>query len=206
MYMWEFLLNLLKVNEEINYSLIVAIVFSYFFLIWLVICIWVYFDARKRYVSGITCVCFALFVLVFGPPALMFYIMIRPEHTIEEEYYINLALSGEKESKPIYFDGDKGFDISINLSVQPRENDKGQHRMDMRVEWYPHPEKKVQKINKPFENMLKKYIGEISRLFGNFKLIRRKQKEEKSQKSDKKEDFQKKEKNFKKSVKSKLEK
>lgn len=135
--MWDFLLDLVRVNEEINYSLIISVVVGYLFFVWFIICVWVYFDARKRFVSNFTSIAFAFFSLIFGPPALIFYIMVRPEHTLEEDYLMNMALSGEKQAKPIYFEGNKGFDITFNLSVKPKAKKDGKHKMDMMVEWYP---------------------------------------------------------------------
>ena len=135
--MWNFLLDLVQVNEGIDYSLIVTIVVAYFVFLWFVISIWVFIDAKKRYDSLIIRVLVWLFVLLFGPPALIFYILIRPEHTLEEEYYMNMALSGDRELKPIHFDGEKGFEIALNISVQPREIDADKHKMYMNVEWSP---------------------------------------------------------------------
>lgn len=135
--MLDFFLNLIEVNESVNYALIISVIVSYFLVIWFIVSIWVFFDARKRYPLLITSTLFALFTVLFGPPALIFYIMVRPEHTLEEDYYMSFALSGEKEARPIYFDGNRGFDISINLSLQPKESDKDKHKMRMNVEWAP---------------------------------------------------------------------
>lgn len=135
--MIDFLLSLIEQNEAINYKLIVSVVLGYVLFLWFIVCIWVFFDAKKRYSSIYSSFFFMIFVLIFGIPAILFYILIRPEHTLEEEYYINLALSGEKELKPILFDGDRGFDISINFSVQPKENENDKHKMMMNVEWMP---------------------------------------------------------------------
>ncbi|MFC1780194.1 hypothetical protein ACFLY9_00660 [Patescibacteria group bacterium] len=146
--MWDFLLNLVQVNESINYSLIISVIVSYFFFIWFVVCIWIFFDARKRYESTITPALFCVFILIFGIPALIFYIMIRPEHTLEEDYYMNLALSGEKALKPICFDGDKGFDISINMAVQPKTEKDGKHKMEMQVAWIPQKFQSQGKVQK----------------------------------------------------------
>ncbi len=140
--MAEFLLNLVDVNENINYSLIITVIVSYLYFLWFVICIWVFTDGQRRYKTVIPSVLFTIFVFIFGPPALIFYVMVRPEHTLEEDYYINLALSGEKELKPIYFDGNKGFDISINMSVQPKENSNDKHKMFMDVSWMPQDAKR----------------------------------------------------------------
>ncbi|MBU0975926.1 MAG: hypothetical protein ABIE03_03380 [Patescibacteria group bacterium] len=146
--MWDFLLDLIKVNEDVNYSFIISLFVGYFFIIWFIISLWVFFDAKKRHSSVVLCILYWFFVFVFGPPALVFYIMIRPEHTLEENYYMNLALSGEKSVRPIYFDGNKGFDISINLSVQPKEAEDSEHKMYMNVEWFPNDQKGAE-LGKP---------------------------------------------------------
>ncbi len=130
-------LDLIKVNEEINYTAIISIVVGYLAIIWFVVCIWVYYDANKRFRNFITPWLFLVFVLVFGPPALIFYIMIRPEHTLEEEYLMDLAMSGEKELQPIRFDGNKGFNISLNISVEPKKGTDKKNEMNMNVEWLP---------------------------------------------------------------------
>lgn len=132
-----FVLDLLKVNEGLNYGLIAAIILSYLFFIWFIVSLWVFVDARKRYKHLATPFLFMILSLFLGLPFLIFYIMARPEHTLEEDYYVNLALSGEKELKPIVFDGEKGFEISLNLSVQPRQTAEGKHTMAMSVEWMP---------------------------------------------------------------------
>lgn len=144
--MSEFILNLIKVNESIDYPLIIAVVIAYFLFIWLVICGWVFFDAKKRYGSFLTPILYFLFVLFGNVPAAIFYIMIRPEHTLEEDYYINLALSGEKELRPIVFDGDRGFDLTLNISVQPKQSEEDKHKMMMNVEWVPQRVEKEQSV------------------------------------------------------------
>jgi len=141
--MVDFFLNLVKVNEGIDYAFWISICVAYFFIIWFIVCIWVFSDARRRYENTIHSVLFFLFTLLFGPPALIFYIMIRPEHTLEEDYLINLALSGERELKPIYFDGEHGFDIAINLSVQPKTEASDNHKMNMSIQWMPQSAPKI---------------------------------------------------------------
>ncbi len=140
--MADYILDLLNANETVNYSLILSFVAAYIIFMWFIVSIWLLTDARKRYKSGIQPILYAIFVLFFGPPALIFYIMIRPEHTLDEDYYINLALSGEKQSRPIYFDGERGFDINVNLSVQPKEtSEDNKHKMNVEVSWMPKEDK-----------------------------------------------------------------
>ena len=135
--MADYILDLLNANETVDYSFILSAAAAYVLFMWLIVCIWVFFDAKKRYKSILMPFQFTVFSLLFNLPALIFYIIIRPEHTLDEDYLLNLALSGEKQSKPIFFEGDKGFDISINLSVQPKENSDNKHKMDVDVSWMP---------------------------------------------------------------------
>lgn len=167
--MVDFLLNLVNVNENVDYSLIIAVIISYFLFIWFIICIWVFFDGQRRFKSIITSILFSLFSLLFGPPALIFYIMVRPEHTAEEDYYINLALSGEKELKPICFDGDKGFEISINLSVQPKESVNDKHKMMMQVAWMPQKISQKRVVDRRSNVVLSRIKTKLAGLFGNCK-------------------------------------
>jgi len=136
--MADYVLDLLNANESVNYSLILSFIAAYIIFLWFIVSVWSFFDAKKRYQSILQPIFFTIFVLLFGPPALIFYIMIRPEHTLDEDYYVNLALSGEKQARPIYFSGDKGFDINLNLSVQPKDiSENGQHKMNVEVSWIP---------------------------------------------------------------------
>jgi len=146
--MLDFFLDLIQVNEKIDYAMLVSIIITYLFIIWFVVSIWVFADARKRYSSIITPFLFTIFIIFFGPPALIFYILIRPEHTLEEDYYMSMAMSGGKESRPIQFNGDDGFDIAINLSVKPKQSQEKSHQMLVDVEWNPQPidRKKMKKM------------------------------------------------------------
>jgi hypothetical protein len=168
--MIDFFLNLVKVNEGINYTFIISLIAGYLFLLWFVVCLWVFFDTRKRYHSIFISFIYMLFVLLFGPPGLILYILMRPEHTLEEDYYINLALSGEKELKPILFDGDKGFDIQINLSVEPKQMPDDKHKLAMNIGWMPHvhEEKKVVMKTKKERMMIKNLRSKLLSLFDEF--------------------------------------
>lgn len=179
--MADYILDLLNANETINYSIILSFIAAYIIFMWFIVSIWLFTDAKKRYQSSIQPLLFAFFILFFGPPALIFYIMIRPEHTLDEDYFINLALSGEKQSRPIYFDGDKGFDISINLSVQPRESsDDNKHKMNVEVSWMPKDKSRLESRNnvkvkrssivglkKRIRAMSEEVINAVTSIFGN---------------------------------------
>jgi len=147
--MADFLLGFIQVNEEINYSLIISLIAGYLFTIWIIICLWVFSDTRKRYKHFIVQFGITFLVFLLGLPFLIFYIIIRPEHTLEEDYYINMALSGEKDLKPIEFDGNRGFDISFNISVSPKETPDGKHSMNMGISWMPQGSASIG--NKPAE-------------------------------------------------------
>ena len=135
----EFILSLIDTNQGINYNLVIIGVLAYLAILWIAICIWVYTDARKRYESIIYPIIIFLFVLVFNIPALIFYVMIRPDFTFEEEELLEAAVYNRKKLEPIIFSGTEGFDISLNLRVIPRRNEDGQskHEMDLDVSWIP---------------------------------------------------------------------
>ena len=135
--MSDFFLEILDYNEGVDYALIISIVVGYLLVVWFVVCTWVFADSRQRYESFFTSVFLTIVVFLLGPPFLMIYILIRPEHTLEEDYYMNLALSGERELKPIQFDGDKGFDFNLNISVEPKKTKDKKHEMNMNIAWIP---------------------------------------------------------------------
>ena len=184
--MWNFLLDLVQVNETIDYTLIISLILSYLFLLWFIITIWVFFDAKKRYRKLLMNILIWLFIFAFGPPALIFYILVRPEHTLEEEDIMNMALSGERAMKPIHFDGNRGFEISMNFSVQPKQVASDQHKMLMNVEWSPSKGNTVQIEQKKKEsgsNIQKKISSVISKGKRKVNQIKRKRKAVKMEKS-----------------------
>ena len=87
----EFILKQIQDNQNRDWDSIFKALGIFLILFWLCICIWVYFDVRTRYKRRITAILVTLFVLIFNIPALIIYVVLRPEHTKEEIKLIQSA-------------------------------------------------------------------------------------------------------------------
>jgi len=87
----EFILKQIQDNQNRDWDSIFKALGIFLLLFWLCICIWVYFDVRTRYKRRITAILVTLFVLIFNIPALIIYVVLRPEHTKEEIQLIKSA-------------------------------------------------------------------------------------------------------------------
>lgn len=115
----DFLMNILESN--LNYGSIISIFLLYIFLIWLMLCVWVFIDAKKRY--GKLWVAIGLFflVLILNLPALVFYLIIRPDNEEDNVLYLHsedgASNSGGVNVPIVNFTGQDGFVISLQLKV-----------------------------------------------------------------------------------------
>jgi len=87
----EFILKQIQDNQNRDWDSIFKALGIFLLLFWICICIWVYFDVRTRYKRRITALLVTLFVLIFNIPALIIYVVLRPEHTKEEIQLIKSA-------------------------------------------------------------------------------------------------------------------
>lgn len=65
-------------NLRIEHVLFVFV--TYLLILWLLVPIWVYIDSKKKYHNNFISIVFALLVLPFNIPGLIFYIIIRPDN------------------------------------------------------------------------------------------------------------------------------
>ena len=87
----EFILKQIQDNQNRDWDSIFKALGIFLILFWICICIWVFFDVRTRYKRRITAILVTLFVLIFNIPALIIYVVLRPEHTKEEIKLIQSA-------------------------------------------------------------------------------------------------------------------
>lgn len=80
--MFDFLLEILELN--IDYRSILTYSLVYLLSLWLLFAVWIYFDAKKRYKNSVLPYILFLVVFILNFPALIFYLIIRPED--EEDY------------------------------------------------------------------------------------------------------------------------
>ena len=144
----DFLVNILETN--INYSSILVIIFIYILLLWLMFSLWVGVDAKKRYKNTAIALGFSLLVLVLNIPALIFYLIIRPENDEDNVLYLHSddnTTSGV--NVPIInFKGEDGFVLSLQLKVGNIENSekKSKNNMNINVE-FDSDNEKMEKTN-----------------------------------------------------------
>ncbi|RMD77644.1 hypothetical protein D6810_00450 [Candidatus Dojkabacteria bacterium] len=112
---------LLKALEGDFGSSLFNILVVYIISIWFLLCFWVFRDAKKRYSSLTLAILFSLLVLLLNIPALIFYLIVRPES--ESDY---LLVLGDRNVKnefdgvniPIVkFTGEDGVNIVLNIRV-----------------------------------------------------------------------------------------
>lgn len=122
--MIDFLVSILEAN--INFQTVGAFILLYFFAIWLLLCFWVFVDAKRRYDRKLHGLIFFFIVLIFNFPGLIFYLIIRPEKNDDQFIYLqnNELVSDDSDKKGvevpiINFIGEDG---SVNLSFQLRIN------------------------------------------------------------------------------------
>lgn len=77
--MAEFIVDFVELNETINYVDVLIAIGIYLASIWVVISIWALFDARRRYKKNIFPIFWFIAILVLSVPALILYLIIRPE-------------------------------------------------------------------------------------------------------------------------------
>ena len=108
-------------DSKIDYQTIFAFIGIYLLALWLMFCFLVFMDANKRYKKPLVAVLMALLVFVFNFPALIFYLIVRPE--IDEfadlaAYDSMMQQSGGVQVPLVNFTGKNGeVTMSLNLSI-----------------------------------------------------------------------------------------
>lgn len=127
----DFIVDFLQLNEEIPFQTIGLGILIYLFALWVVISIWVYFDAQKRYDSQITAFLFALLVLLLNFPMLIFYFAIRPDITFED---FDDWEAGGVNVPIVNFMGKQGIEMSFELRINPKKLRDINKSPDMNIE------------------------------------------------------------------------
>lgn len=94
----DWLLSSIENLQNIDFGVFFMCIVAYIVLMWVIATFWVYFDARRRYKNIWIVILIALLVAPFNFPALILYIMLRPEYTRDdlaniEESIANLFIS-----------------------------------------------------------------------------------------------------------------
>jgi hypothetical protein len=111
--MTDVLLNLLQLNQTMDYSLILPAILLYMVFFWIIVSIWLFFDAKKRFQSKKVAFLISLGNFFFQLPFLLLYLLFRP---IEEEY-IDAPNQGGVNVPIVNFMGTDGVVMSLELRI-----------------------------------------------------------------------------------------
>lgn len=148
--MSEFLLDIIDLNEEIDYSVLSTLICSYFVVLWLVISVWVGVDAWKRYQNSNLAMVFFVLTFLLNFPILIFYFIVRPEHKPDD---YDEWETGGVNVPVVNFVGKEGVDMVLQLKINPA-NITSSESTDMKIDvnWESQDEKK-QLVSKPIKSM-----------------------------------------------------
>lgn len=143
--MGEFVTSLITL---IDYKVVLTALGVYVVAMWLMFCLWVFFDARKRYHSVWTALLFGVLVFVFTFPALIFYLVIRPEETLVDHAAYFSEPGGVNVPIVNFMGSDGEVEMAINLQVYKQPESMAD--MKVRVDWDSQkPHMQVQQHSEP---------------------------------------------------------
>jgi hypothetical protein len=126
-------------DVDLNFNVIFILIGVYLGFLWTIFSFWVLIDAQKRYQRHIISVPLFLFVLLFNFPALIFYLVTRPD--FEETGLFNLANNpsdhqshGGVHVPLINFKGDEGVELTLELKVSKKQLERPSD-MQINVDW-----------------------------------------------------------------------
>jgi len=119
-------------SSNINYPAILLAIFAYIFSFWVLFCFWVFIDSQKRYKNFFISVFFFFLTLIIGIPALLFYLIVRPEREDENVFYLNHNEEnmGGVNVPVINFMGKDGVEMTLQLKINKPLDDQAS---DMKV-------------------------------------------------------------------------
>lgn len=129
----DFLLSLVDFNEAVDYTFVLYCAVIYTLLFWLVVCAWVGKDAFKRYSESTTAAVFWFLIgFIFGLPAIILYLLIRPEDIYQSGSYF-----GGGVNVPIanFVGADGEFLMGIQLKVNSSELTEQVRDMRLSIDW-----------------------------------------------------------------------
>lgn len=130
--MSDIFVNLIDLNEGIDYPTFIMLFCSYLLLLWLVISIWVGVDAYRRFGNKMIGLAFFLLTFFLNFPILIFYFIIRPE--IKYEDYQDWETQGVNVPL-VNFKGEKGVEMVLELKMQQPQKVDAHRDMKIDVSW-----------------------------------------------------------------------
>ena len=109
------ILNLVKLNENVDYTFLIPLAILYILIFWLIVSIWVYIDSKRRIKRKRYRVLIFLLNLFFGLPFMLLYLLARPYDSEEVD-----EISGGGVNVPIInFVGKEGIVMALELKISP---------------------------------------------------------------------------------------
>ncbi|MBD3280885.1 hypothetical protein GF389_05180 [Candidatus Dojkabacteria bacterium] len=130
--MSDFIVDIIDLNERIDYSVFVTLFCSYLLTLWLVISVWVGTDAWKRYENKYLAILFFFLTFLLNFPILIFYFIVRPETKFED--YDEWEVGGVNVPM-VNFVGKKGVDMVLQLKINPSKIVPNDNDMKIDVSW-----------------------------------------------------------------------
>jgi len=121
-----------------DYSKIVIGIIVYLLSLWVLFCFWVFLDSLKRFKNFFISIIFFFLVLIINIPALVFYLIIRPEKDDENVLYLHNESLGEGGvNVPIvnFIGKDGNVALSFQLKLNNMPNINEDRNMNVTVDW-----------------------------------------------------------------------
>lgn len=125
------LLNVVTGKEAPDFNFVLSGLVIYLALLWLAFCAWVFIDAKRRYGTLYKAILISLAVFILNFPALIFYLVVRPED--ESAIAGNSSLSGVEVPVVKFVDEDGKVKLALNLEIASQVNPKSD--MTVSVAW-----------------------------------------------------------------------
>lgn len=112
--------SLISLIENLQVEFVIGAFAIYFVLLWILIPVWVFIDAKRKYTTIYAPVLLFLLILPLNLPAFIFYIIIRPDNDSEnfidgdDQHIVNIPIAnfvGEKQDLVM------GIDLRIHNSL-----------------------------------------------------------------------------------------
>ncbi len=128
----DLILNLVKFNGEVDFTILIPVVLLYFLAFWLIVSVWVFMDSKSRLKSKKKALILSILTFIFGIPFLLLYILARPfdESEILSGFKAEEDDNDDKSDKSasyggvnvpvVNFMGKDGVVMSLEIKINPK--------------------------------------------------------------------------------------
>ena len=115
--MQDILLGIL--DAKLDYGTLGALILLYIVALWAAFSFWVLTDAKRRYKSTISGIVWFLLVFILNFPALIFYIIIRPEHE-EGQQHGEISHGGLNVPVANFIGNNEEVEFTLSIKLNPK--------------------------------------------------------------------------------------